>query len=167
LYARQYGPAQQEALRAVEIDPNFSVGHLALGSVLHAEGKPDEAFAEFLRYLSMSGQPAVAQQLESAAKRTHGPGEPLQKVAPLLLKNYPQKREMEPAWAVQIAWVYMFLGDKDKAFEWLNRACDEHSMELYTVAIDPDLDPLRRDPRYQDILRRIGLGRPRSDTGLD
>jgi TolB-like protein/DNA-binding winged helix-turn-helix (wHTH) protein/Tfp pilus assembly protein PilF len=157
LYARQYEPARREALRAVEIDPSFAMGHLALGSVLHAEGKSGEAFAEFLRYLNMSGQTAVAQQLESAAKKIPGPGEPLQKVASLLLKNYPEKPEMEPVWAVQIAWVYMFLGDKDNAFEWLNRACDEHSMELYTVAIDPDFDPLRPDPRYQDILRRMGL----------
>jgi len=132
-------------------------GHLALSSVLHAEGKSAEAFAEFLRYLSMSGQTETAQQLESAEKKNSGPGEPLQKVARLLLRNYPEKPEMEPAWAVQIAWVYMFLGDKGKVFEWLNRACDEHSMELYTVAIDPDFDPLRSDPRYQEILRRVGL----------
>ena len=157
LYARQYEPAMREARRAVEIDPSFALGHLGLSTVLHAEGKTGEAFAEFLQYMRLQGATAFAQDLESAAKKSSGPVDPLQKVAPILLRNYPAKPEMEPSWAVQIAWVYMFLGDKDKAFEWLNRACDEHSMEAYYIVVDPDLDPLRSDPRFDAVLRRMGL----------
>jgi TolB-like protein/DNA-binding winged helix-turn-helix (wHTH) protein/Tfp pilus assembly protein PilF len=157
LYARQYDLAMREARRAVEIDPSFSSGHLALGSVLHASGKPDEAFRKLLRYLSLSGQPAFAKKLETAERNTPGTGEPLQRVAPLFLATYKKKPEMQPAWAVILAWAFMYRGDKDKAFEWLNRACDEHSMEVYAIAVDPDFDPIRSDPRFAAVLHRIGL----------
>jgi len=157
LYAREYDSAMREALRAVEIDPHFALGHLGLSSVLHAEGKPEEAFTEWLRFLRESGETVFAQELENAAKKKPGPGEPLQKVANIVLRHYQENSNHQSTWAVNIAWAYMFLGDKDKAFMWLNKACDEHAMEVYAIAVDPDIDPLRSDPRFAAILRRIGL----------
>ena len=159
LFARQYDDAKREARRAVEIDPTFSLGHLVLGSALHAQGKPDDAFPELLRYLRLSGQSSFAQELEFAARNNPGPRDPFQKVAPAFLRSYQKKPEMQPAWAVNIAWAFMYLGDKDKAFEWLNRACDEHNMEVYAIAVDPDFDPIRSDPRFEAVLRRMGLPR--------
>jgi hypothetical protein len=51
---------------------------------------------------------------------------------------------------------YMLLGDKDKAFVWLNKAADAHSQILF-IKSDPYWDSVRSDPRYADLLRRIGL----------
>lgn len=159
LAARQYDRAIQEGRRAVEIDPSFPPGHLNLSSALQAKGISEEGFAEWLRYLSLSGEAALAQELESAAKKNSGRSDPWQQFAQIILSYYLEKSksETQPAWAINIAWAYLYLGDKDKAFDWLNRAYQEHSMELYALAVDPSVDPLRSDPRFQDLLRRIGL----------
>jgi len=56
-----------------------------------------------------------------------------------------------------IAWVYVGLGDKDQALAWLEKAYAQHSNELTTMKVCPVYDPLRSDPRFQDLLRRLGL----------
>jgi hypothetical protein len=56
-----------------------------------------------------------------------------------------------------IALVYTALGDKDAAFAWLDKAMKDHSTWLVYSKWEPRLDPLRSDPRFQDLLRRIGL----------
>jgi TolB-like protein/DNA-binding winged helix-turn-helix (wHTH) protein len=159
LAARQYDQAIKEGRRAVEIDPGFPPGHLNLASALQANGMEEEGFTEWLRYLSLSGDAALAEELESAAKKDFGQSDPWQKFAQIFLRYYLQKSKSktQPAWAINIAWAYTYLGDKDKAIEWLDRAYQERSMELYALAVDPSVDPLRSDPRFQDLLRRIGL----------
>ena len=62
-----------------------------------------------------------------------------------------------PDRAFQIALVYTALGDNDQAFEWLNNAYDERSYVLTFINADPRKDPLRSDPRYAELLRRLGL----------
>jgi hypothetical protein len=52
---------------------------------------------------------------------------------------------------------YLGLGDKDEAFAWLERVYSQHSNVLTTLKVDPHFDPLRSDPRFQDLLRRVGL----------
>ena len=56
-----------------------------------------------------------------------------------------------------LATAYAGLGDKDKAFEWLETAYRERVDWITYLKVDPELDPLRSDPRYADLLRRIGL----------
>jgi len=56
-----------------------------------------------------------------------------------------------------IAEVYADLGDKDHAFEWLNTSYQEHDPWLYAIRTDFTMDSLRSDPRYADLLRKIGL----------
>ncbi|MGH2396099.1 MAG: TPR end-of-group domain-containing protein [bacterium] len=53
---------------------------------------------------------------------------------------------------------YTGLGDKERALEWLEKAFEDRSWEMIRLKIDPRLDPLRADPRFQDMLRRMGLG---------
>ncbi len=59
--------------------------------------------------------------------------------------------------ATTIARFYTGLGDKDQAFNWLEKAYDEHAYTLVLLKIDPWFDSLHNDPRYTDLLRRIGL----------
>ncbi len=56
-----------------------------------------------------------------------------------------------------LARVYAALGDADAAFEWLEKAYERRSMNLTLIRVNPLLDPLRSDPRFQDLLRRIGF----------
>jgi hypothetical protein len=53
--------------------------------------------------------------------------------------------------------IYAALGEKDKAFLWLEKAYDEHDSYLVRLKVDPAMDPLRSDPRFQDLLRRMKL----------
>jgi hypothetical protein len=57
----------------------------------------------------------------------------------------------------EVALVYAGLGEKDRAFEWLERAYKDHDKSLYFLKVDPTLDPLRSDPRFQDLLRRMNF----------
>jgi hypothetical protein len=57
----------------------------------------------------------------------------------------------------QIALAYADLGDKDHAFEWLNTAYQEHDSSMIAVRTDPEFDSLRSDPRYTELVRRMGL----------
>jgi hypothetical protein len=56
-----------------------------------------------------------------------------------------------------IAADYAALGEKDRAFNWLEKAYEKRDFFLPTLAVNPYMDPLRSDPRFQDLLRRIGL----------
>lgn len=56
-----------------------------------------------------------------------------------------------------VAMVYLGLGENDQAFEWLNRAYEEHAEWVIYLTIDPRLDPLRSDERFKELVRRVGL----------
>jgi len=59
----------------------------------------------------------------------------------------------------EIALVYTGLGDKQEAFKWLEEAYNAHDVGLVYLKVDPCLDPLRSDPRFDDLLRRVGLAK--------
>ncbi len=56
-----------------------------------------------------------------------------------------------------MAIIYTGLGEKEKAFEWLEKAYEDRSELMTWLKVDPRLDPLRDDPRFQDLLRRVGF----------
>ena len=63
----------------------------------------------------------------------------------------------EPRRRVEIAFVHVALGQADVAFDWLEKALAERAWSLVLLRVDPRADPLRADPRFADLLRRIGL----------
>ena len=65
-----------------------------------------------------------------------------------------QSHSVDP---IIIAWAYLGMGDKDQAFVWLEKAYVQHSTELVSIKVSPACDVLRSDPRFRDLLRRIGL----------
>jgi hypothetical protein len=70
------------------------------------------------------------------------------------LKMAAERRYISP---YSIAVIYLGLGDKEQAFAWLNRAYQERDNWLIYLNVEPRLDPLRSDPRFTDLLRRVGL----------
>jgi 3-deoxy-D-manno-octulosonate 8-phosphate phosphatase KdsC-like HAD superfamily phosphatase len=62
-----------------------------------------------------------------------------------------------PVGTFEVAVVYAGLSEKDRAFEWLQRAYKVHDSEMCYLKSDPRLDPLRSDPRFQDLLRRMNF----------
>ena len=69
----------------------------------------------------------------------------------------PSKQRSVPASPFSFAVIYLGLGEKDQAFAWLEKAYKERSFGLLRLEVDPLWDPLRSDPRFADLLRRIGL----------
>jgi hypothetical protein len=65
------------------------------------------------------------------------------------------RRDFVDSYAIGV--IHAGLGEKDKAFEWLEKAYQERSEELLFLKVEPVLDPLRADPRFQSLIRRIGL----------
>ena len=61
------------------------------------------------------------------------------------------------AYRVVIGTIYAALGETDMAFEWLDRGYEIRSQDLMRLKIDPGFDPLRSDPRYAALLRKVGL----------
>jgi len=61
--------------------------------------------------------------------------------------------------AYDVVLIYAGLGEKDHAFEWLERAYEDGDMGMLSLRIDPPLDPLRSDPRFQDLVRRMNFPR--------
>jgi len=56
-----------------------------------------------------------------------------------------------------LAWAYVGMGDKNQALVWVEKAYAEHSTELVALKVNPAYDPLRTEPRFQDLVRRVGL----------
>ena len=141
----------------VEIDPTFANAHVNLAAALGAKGLYQEGFSEWLQYLSLSGDAELAQQLAAAAKKLSGPGDPGQKLGHITLRYFQKKSRTRYVAPLFIAGAYLDLGDKDHAFEWLDKAYQEHSAVLFTIKIDPSWDSLRSDPRFQDLLGRMNF----------
>lgn len=157
LSARQFDAAVREGRRAVEIDTTFAEGHLTLAAALGANGKFNEAFSEWLQYLRLDSDRALAEELQRAAATLRGSGDPGHKLAYITLRYYQKKSKTEYVAPLTIAAAYVDLGDKDKTIEWLNEAYRERSPGLSAMAVAPSVDPFRSDPGFQELLRRIHL----------
>ena len=76
----------------------------------------------------------------------------------LLLKGrYLLNRRTPKGMKKSIVWIYASLGEKDKAFEWLQKAYDQRDFFIHQMKVEPLLDPLRSDPRFQDLMHRMNF----------
>jgi serine/threonine-protein kinase len=151
-FARRYDDAVAQCRSTVEMDPNFGVPHLFLGRAYVQQGKYEEALAEFEEFHRLSGGSAILAEVGHAQVLAGRRDEARQ-----LLKELTQDPQQGKVAAGRIAYVYVALGDRDQAFAWLEKAYDEHSDTLVFLRVEPRYDSLRSDPRFADLLRRVGL----------
>lgn len=154
-YIRQDDRAVEQLKKLIERDPNFSIAHMWLGLVYRRKGMTEEAIAEFKRALQLEPRSLLAVGLlgntYGATGRRAEANAALSKLRTIARQRYVP--------SVYFAMIYGGLNDKDQALHWLNQAFQEHSPLLVRLKSDPMADPVRSDPRFQDLLRRIGLGR--------
>ncbi len=148
----QYERAIEESQRAIAKDPNFAWGHNVLGSVYIRMGRYNEAIDHLQRGLALSKRGIIEMTLVAHAFGVSGQREEAQKLIDEL-KGMSQRRFVPPEY---IAMIYAGLGDKDQAFEWLEKAYAQRSMHPFFLP-DPRYDPLRADVRFRDLMRRMGL----------
>jgi DNA-binding winged helix-turn-helix (wHTH) protein/TolB-like protein/Tfp pilus assembly protein PilF len=150
---RDYDAAIQSAHRAIEIEPDFLLAHRVLGMAYLYKGEHDQAIAEFTRGVELSHGDAVAQAFLARAYAGAGQKDKATQMLDELVK-LSAKQYVPPT---EIAVTFAALDKKDEAFTWLNKAYDERAAALAYLKVNPVFDPLRSDPRFQDLLRRMHL----------
>jgi tetratricopeptide (TPR) repeat protein len=151
--ARQYDQAIKQERKTLDLDPNFNQAHSILGRAYLQKAMYNEGIAEFEKELAISpGNPDVLFDLGHGYAMAGRKAE-AQKVLDQL--NAISKQRYVSASDQGI--IYAALGDKDKAIEWLEKAYAERGYYLTYAKVDPAFDPLRSDPRFTDLLRRMNL----------
>jgi serine/threonine-protein kinase len=151
--ARRYDEAIERCRKTIEMDPNFFVAHARLGLAYEQKGMFEEAIAEFQKAITLSGGNTGSVAALGRAYALAGNRVEAQKVADDLTER--SKREYIPPHSMAL--LYAGLGEPDQAFAWLEEAYEARSGSLSYLKVDPALDSLRSDPRFQDLLQRVGL----------
>jgi tetratricopeptide (TPR) repeat protein len=150
--ARQYDRSIEECRKALELDPSFIWAHWCLGRALEQKGMHDQAIAEFQQARQAADIPPVLGALGHAYGVSGRKADALQVIR--LLKDRGIQDYFFP---YEIAAIHMGLNDKDQAIDWLRKAFEHHHPWLCYFAAEPMWDPLRSDPRFQDLLRRMNF----------
>jgi TolB-like protein/DNA-binding winged helix-turn-helix (wHTH) protein/Flp pilus assembly protein TadD len=145
--ASRYDEAQAELQKALDLNPQAGFVHVTLGKLLIAEAKPQQALAEIEK------EPNDWERLTARALVYHTLGR--EQDSNTALASLIAKHDTDSAY--QIAEVYAFRGEADKAFEWLERAYEQRDAGLPEIKTDPLFKNLRRDPRYSGLLRKMHL----------
>jgi len=143
-YARQFDQAIEESLKALKMFPDFSPIHTTLGSSYLQKGMFSEAISEL--------QKGSSTALLGYAYAVSGN----QAKAQTILNDLKEKAKNKYVPVDAFAQIYIGLGDKDHAIEWLERAYEERSIQ-FDLIINPIFDPLRSDSRFKSLLKKIGL----------
>jgi TolB-like protein/Flp pilus assembly protein TadD len=145
--------AVNECRRMIDLDPNFWASHQTLGIVFVRQGKFPDALAEVQKSveLSNSSNAALALLGHIYAKLQR------QNDAEGVIKELEQRYSNKEADGRDLAVVYSGFDNKDKAFEWLRKAFDDHSVFLVFLKLEPLMDSLRSDARWNDLERRLGV----------
>ncbi len=153
LYAeRRYDEASEQLRKTLELDPNFARAHFFLGQVYQQKGMQEQAIAEFQKALQLDVNQYLLAGL-GYAYATSGKRDEAMKVLDQL-KDLSKQRY---ASALGIAIIHLGMGEKDQAFEWLEKAYQERSEGLSWLAVEPRFDSVRADPRMADLIKRVGL----------
>jgi serine/threonine protein kinase/tetratricopeptide (TPR) repeat protein len=146
---RHFRESVAKARKGGDMQDNFAQGMLHLGNALTQVGRTDEAILK-LQESSRLWDSGLPKYMLCFALAANGQKEDAQEVLDSLLKAA-ETGYMKPYF---IAMCYVAVGDYDKAFEWFEKAFEEQSEWLIWFGTEPKLDPIRKDPRYLDLLKR-------------
>ena len=152
--AHQYEPAIEQLRRAVALTPNFWVAHIELCKVYEQKGMFDDALTECHLAYKFSGGNTEASSLMGHIYAAQGKRSEAQREIEEL--NRLSRAKYVPPY--NLALIYMGLGNKQKAMEWLEKAYLDRDIHLVFLRVEPKWDAVREDPRFQDLLRRIYSG---------
>jgi tetratricopeptide (TPR) repeat protein len=150
--ARRYSEAVEQCKRTIELDPNFSMGHWCLGQAYLGKQQYLEAISELERANALGTTPLVICDLgyayAAAGKNKEARG---------FLSVLQQRAQSAYVPPYLIAAIYGALGDKDEAFKYLERAYAERDAHITYLALDPEMDSLRPDPRFSALIARLKI----------
>jgi len=152
-WGRKYEQAAAQHRKTLEMDPTFTYASYCLACDYAQMRKYQEALAELSRSRPISQDwswiiAEIGYVNGLLGKRTE---------AQKAIAELSQRRAREYIDPVLIAFVYIALGDKDQAFAWMEKGYQERSGQILWMDVEPQFDPLRSDPRFTDLVHRIGL----------
>jgi TolB-like protein/DNA-binding winged helix-turn-helix (wHTH) protein len=149
---RQYDKAIAENRAALDLDPSFAGAHNSLVLVYRAKGMEKECIAELEQAAMGDGETELAEKVKTASQ--HGGYKNALKA---WLKYYQDKRSAGSyVLFSDEAWVDTALGNKELALQALEKAFTERESDMVSLNVEPEWDLLRADPRFQDLVRRVG-----------
>ena len=147
---RRYDESIAQHKKTIELDPGFARAHRWLAEVYGVKGDYANAVEERAKVLDLMGQPQNAALVRATFAKDGWLG-----FLRLVTAENSALKDINNNWVVAKAFVD--LGDKDKAFAELNKAYEKRLSSLCWLKIEPQLDPLRSDPRFQQLLQKIGF----------
>jgi serine/threonine protein kinase/tetratricopeptide (TPR) repeat protein len=152
-YAHRYDKAIEQLRNTIDLAPDLWPTHDLLGWVYEAKGQLPEAIDEFQKARQIAG--TIAEPLSSLGRAYALEGKVAEARKVLVELNELSKDNWVPPY--NFAVIYSALGDKDQAMASLEKAFEVRSWYVTNLAVDPKVDNLRSDPRFQDLLRRMNL----------
>ncbi len=152
--AHQFDDAIRHYQSALELDPQFIWAHMYMAQALEQKGNLKEALREFETTNRLAGGSYCVKAMKAHAHAVAGDTSSAREILNEL-KSTPSHQCMP---SYDIAATYAALGDSQQVVAWLNRACSERNMKLFTLTQDPRFDPLRRRSAFKQIVDQIGLG---------
>jgi tetratricopeptide (TPR) repeat protein len=152
--ARQFGEALKQCRKTLDLDPNFAMGHWCLGQVYIGEHRYAAAIQELELANTLGTTPLLLRDLAWAYAAVGNRAK-----AKAILDRLMRKAQSEYMSPYSIGVVHASLGEKDAAFRWLERAFAERDCHVTYLALDPEVDPLRSDPRIKGLLERLHIPR--------
>ena len=157
-YNRKYDQAVDYLNKLVAMDQNYVRTHTYLTIVYETMGRYDDAINEAEKRIALQGMKpeeiANGKRVITDALRSGGPKGYWSKILEYVMHDI-KKDENVPA--LQLAHIYAELGERDEAFKWLEKAYASKDTDLAYLKVSPIWDKLRDDPRFADMLRRLGF----------
>ena len=150
--ARKYEQAMERFREAAALYPNAPEMHRGLGCALRQQGAIQEAVAELEKAIDLSRRDNFVAELGYTYALSGRRAEAVKLVKEL--EGLSERRYVSP---FNIAKIYAGLGDKERMFEWLHKGYEDRSDHMLGLGVDPCFDGVRADPRFAELLRRLGL----------
>ena len=152
-FDRRFDESLEQAHVVLALDPSDFLAYMILGSATGAKHKYREAASLLERGRTYAHGNAL---LEAILGWAYGMAGDTDK-ARVILADLTRKQEQELGSTFLVAFVHLGLGQHDEAMDWLTTGFDRHEGHCTTLMVHPHLDPLRADPRFQDLLRKMNF----------
>jgi len=152
LMMRRYDQSIELFERVLEMNPNYYPACYGLAQVYQFKGELDKAIIEYQKALSTDDSLEILGRLGQAYAMAGKMDETLK-----IISQMKEQRKQQYVSPYCTGLVYAGLGDNDQAFLWLEKAFDERNEMVTWLRVQPELDSLRSDPRFMDLLQRVGL----------
>jgi TolB-like protein/Flp pilus assembly protein TadD len=153
-YKQDFGAALEQCDHTIELNPHFSPAYWILGLVQEQRGELDESAAAFLRAIQISPRSPIMQAALGRTLALSGKRDEALKIL-RELHTLSEKRYVSP---FELASVHFVLGQTDEGFRWLAKAFQDRCFELISLRVDPRLQSVKSDPRFQSLFSQLGLG---------